>query len=403
MSVEALHVELKQTGQGWQLLRGGVPYLIKGAGGDASLEQLAAAGGNSVRTWDSGDIDALLDEAHSLGISVTVGIWLGHERHGFDYGDAVQVSEQRERARRAVLKYRDHPAVLLWGIGNEMEGFADGDNPLIWNAVNDIAAMIKQLDPAHPTMTVTAEIGGDRIANVHERCPDIDIHGINSYGGAQSLSERLRAAGASKPYIVTEFGPLGPWETGKSPWGAPYEQTSAEKAAFYRQSYQRAVSDAAGSSLGAYAFLWGNKMEGTATWFGMFLDDGSPLGVVDTMAELWSGRAPRNRAPILGPLRLDGEAEVEPGVEISVSAVVVDPDGGEVRTCWVLRPDSNDYMTGGDFRPLLPDIEGAVLDSNNKGAVVRIPEEPGPYRLFLYAYGNNGKAATANLPLLVKE
>ena len=81
--------------------------------------------------------------------------------------------------------------MLLWGIGNEMEGFGDGDDPAIWAAVNDIAAMVKELDPNHPTMTVTAEIGGGRIDGLHERSPAIDIHGINSYGGAPSLPERL--------------------------------------------------------------------------------------------------------------------------------------------------------------------------------------------------------------------
>ncbi|MBG7606195.1 MAG: hypothetical protein IZT58_16455, partial [Actinobacteria bacterium] len=50
-SAKAIPVELRQTEQGWQLLRGGEPYFIRGAGGDGSLEQLAAAGANSVRTW----------------------------------------------------------------------------------------------------------------------------------------------------------------------------------------------------------------------------------------------------------------------------------------------------------------------------------------------------------------
>ena len=74
--------------------------------------------------------------------------------------------------------------MLIWGIGNEMEGFDSGDDPAIWSAVNEVAAMVKELDPLHPTMTVTAEIGGGRVMSVRDRCPAIDIHGIISYGGA---------------------------------------------------------------------------------------------------------------------------------------------------------------------------------------------------------------------------
>ena len=169
--VEAIPVELRQTENGFQLLRDGEPYLIRGAGGTHSLQQLADAGANSIRTWDAQGVDALLDEAHSLGLSVTVGIWLGHERQGFDYNDEAQVSEQFERARKAVLRYKDHPALLLWGVGNEMEGYESGDSPAIWTAVNDIASMIKEIDPHHPTMTVTAELGGGRIESVHQRSP----------------------------------------------------------------------------------------------------------------------------------------------------------------------------------------------------------------------------------------
>jgi hypothetical protein len=399
---KAIPVELQKTGQGWQLLRGGEPYFIRGAGGSASLEQLAAAGANSLRTWGADDIGARLDAAHALGLSVTVGIWLGHERHGFDYNDKTQVREQLERARQTVLRYKDHPAVLLWGIGNEMEGFKEGDNPAIWAAVNEVAAMVKELDPAHPTMTVTAEIGGGRIEGVHKRCPAIDIHGINSYGGAPSLTERYRAGGATKPYVLTEFGPPGSWEVPTSDWGAPFEPTSTEKSAFYRRGYEQGVLGAPGLALGSYAFTWGSKMEGTATWFGMFLDDGARLGAVDTMTELWSGSPPKNLAPTVKPLVIEGEPRVDPGAEVRVRAVIADPEGAAIRVRWVLRRESGDYATGGDYRPMLPVIEGAVLEARTDGARLHMPEAPGPYRLFLYAYDEAGNAANANVPLLVK-
>ena len=399
---EAIPVELRHTEQGWQLLRGGEPYIIKGAGGNGSLEQLAAAGGNSVRTWSTDGVGDILDEAHAHGLTVTVGIWLGHERHGFDYNDENQIREQLERARKAVLQHKDHPALLLWGIGNEMEGFEAGDNPAIWKAVNDVAAMVKELDPHHPTMTVTSFVHGERIDYVHKHSPAIDIHGVNAYGGASIIAERLREGGATKPFILTEFGPVGPWEMPKTEWGAPYEQTSTDKADFYRQSYEQGILAEPGLALGSYAFMWASKMEATETWFGMFLENGAKTAAVDAMTELWSGSLPDDLAPTVEPLALEGNAQVDPGTEISVSSSASDPEGGEVSVRWVLRPEASEYATGGDFRPNLPEIDGVLIESSADGARLRMPEEPGPYRLFFYAFDGAGNAATANVPLLVK-
>ncbi len=399
---EAIPVELKKTAQGWQLLRDSEPYFIKGAGGNASMEALAAAGANSIRTWSGDDIGERLDAAHDLGLSVTVGIWLGHERHGFDYSDEAQVRAQLEHARDIVERYKDHPAVLMWGIGNEMEGFEEGDDPVIWKAVNDVAAMVKELDPNHPTMTVTAFVHGGRIEYLHRKSPAIDVHGVNAYGGAVVVPEFLRDGGATKPFGLTEFGPVGPWEMQKTEWGAPYEQTSTEKAAFYKRAYEEGVTSASGRALGSYAFVWGHKMEATETWFGMFLNDGSRLAAVDVMTELWSGEPPDDLAPEIEPLVVEGPTGVSPGDIVRVGAAVSDPEGEPLRVRWVLRAESGDYMTGGDFRPAIPDIEGSIIESGVDGAVLRMPEEPGPYRLFLYAYDAAGNAATANVPLLVK-
>lgn len=399
---EPVPVELQRVDGGWQLLRGGEPYRIRGAGGTVSLDRLAAAGANSVRTWSTDNVGPLLDEAHALGLTVTVGIWLEHERHGFDYSDRRLVREQLQQAREAVLRYKDHPALLLWGVGNEMEGFGSGDDSEIWAAVNDIAEMIKELDPHHPTMTVTAEIGGGRVEYIHRRSAAIDIHGINAYGGAASIAVRMRDAGATKPYVITEFGPAGTWEVPTTPWGAPLEPTSTEKAESYRQSYQQSVVDNPEMALGAYAFLWGAKMEGTATWFGMLLDDGAKVGAVDVMTELWSGKPPADLAPTIEPVSINTPAAVDPGTEILATTSAVDPEGKTVSLSWVLRPESGEYTTGGDFRPPMEDIDGAVLESAGDSAKVRMPEEPGGYRLFVYARDPAGNAATANIPLLVK-
>ncbi len=402
-SADPVAVELRETEQGWQLYRHGEPYFIRGAGGGASLQRLAGAGANSIRMWNVDGAEKVLDEAHALGMTVTLGIWLEHERHGFDYEDPEQVAEQFEMAKEAVLRFRDHPALLIWGVGNEVEGFGSGDDPAVWKALNDVAAMVKELDPNHPTMTVTAELGGGRIPSLHHGSPAIDIHGVNAYGGAASVAERLREGGATKPFIITEFGPVGPWESPKTEWGAPIEQTSTEKAAYYSDSYTNSILEAEGQALGAYAFLWGHKMEGTATWFGMLLDDGSKLAQADVMSEFWSGKAPSDRAPDIEPIVVDGETAVAPGATVTASVGVVDPEGGEVSIQWALRAESGDYNTGGDFREPIADIEGAIVDPDGATVTVRMPDDPGPYRLFAYAFDESGHAATANIPLLVAD
>ena len=399
---QAVPVTLKQTSHGWELLRDGKPYVIRGAGGDASLAKLAEAGANSIRTWSTDNAAGILDQAHELGLSVTLGIWLGHERHGFDYSNEQQLADQLERVRRDVMRYKDHPALLLWGIGNEMEGFDAGENEAIWSAVNEIATLVKALDPHHPTMTVTAEIGGRRVDFVHNYLTSIDIHGVNSYAGAASLEQRLATANAKKPVVITEFGPPGSWEAETTAWGAPIELTSAEKSASYRSTYKIVEQNKSGLFLGSYTFLWGQKVEATETWFGMFLDDQWKLNTVDTMTELWSGKAPENLAPVISPLRVDGPVQVLPGEIVSIKTNMRDPENDTLSVEWALRPESGDYLTGGDFRRKIPDVEGAVIEGDEAGAKIRMPDEPGAYRIFAYAKDGVASAATANLPLLVK-
>ena len=47
----------------------------------------------------------------------------------------------------------------------------------------------------------------------------------------------MKAAGFTRPYIVTEFGPFGFWEVGSTAWKAPIEPSSTEKAQVYLKNY----------------------------------------------------------------------------------------------------------------------------------------------------------------------
>ena len=164
-------VTIRKTADGYELLRDGKPYLIKGAGGSGSWAALRARGANSVRTWGAENLAAQLDQAHKLGLTVTAGIWLGHTQHGFSYDDPKQVEAQFEQAKKVIDQYKDHPALLMWGIGNEMEGFGAQTNPNVWKAVQQIAAYAHRVAPNHPTMTVTADIGADKVPSLNKYCP----------------------------------------------------------------------------------------------------------------------------------------------------------------------------------------------------------------------------------------
>ena len=174
-------VSIKHTDGKYQLFVNQEPFYIKGAGLEfGEIASLAKHKGNSFRTWrtDNGKQSGkeVLDTAHKNGLMVTMGIEVARERHGFDYNDEAAVKEQFERIKKEVLELKDHPALLIWAIGNELNLRAT--NPKVWDAVNDISKMIHEIDPNHLTTTTIAGISKKEINNIKERCPDIDVLSI---------------------------------------------------------------------------------------------------------------------------------------------------------------------------------------------------------------------------------
>jgi hypothetical protein len=400
-------VTLLQAQGKWTLVRGGKPYFIKGAGGWQNLDLLAQSGGNSIRTWGTENAQRDLDAAQKRGLTVTLGMWLGHKEHGFKYDDPKMVADQLEKAKADVLKYRSHPSLLAWGIGNEMETGQNAD-PNVWKAVEEIAKAVKQLDPNHPTMTVVAELGRDAVnpKQIAALCPDIDILGVNSYAGLLTMPERLKAAGWTKPYVVTEFGPPGPWEVGKTAWGAALEPNSTEKAGIYLRNYQKSIEGQPGWCLGSYCFLWGNKVEATPTWFGMLLPDtGEKLGTVDAMTFAWTGKYPEARAPEITRFECSAaKQEIAPGSKQTVTCLAQGgAPGGKLTYRYEIRPEGSGEIRHEPGQQAPAAIAGVVPPESEDGSQsFTAPTQEGAYRLYLYVRDGKGAAATANVPFLVK-
>ncbi len=412
----AVRVEVVGEDGQYMLLRDGRPYAIKGAGIDrpkgvdpdgADLAQFAAHGGNSFRNWrDQSETDglAILDEAAKHGLTVAMSIPVGRERQGFDYDDEAAVARQMAYAREEVLSYRHHPALLLWIIGNEIN--LEATNPKVFDAVNDIAIMIHELDPNHPVTTTFAGLSGELVRVADERMPDLDIISVQLYADVVNLPKKLAQTGLNRPVMVTEWGTRGHWEVDKTTWGAPIEMNSSDKALHYLTAYRDAIGAVPEHIIGSYAFVWGQKQERTPTWYGLFLADGSETESIDVLHYLWKGDWPANRAPGVESMMLDGKTAddsvtLEPGGHYSAVVNVSDPESDALSFSWEIMRESEATQVGGDKEDVPDTIPGRVQEATGPAVMVHAPEEHGAYRLFVYVYDGQGNAGHANIPFLI--
>jgi len=402
-------VTIKNTEGKYQLLVNNEPFYIKGAGLEfGNIPALAKHNGNSFRTWrtDNGEQSGkeVLDEAHKYGLMVTMGIEVARERHGFDYNDEAAVKEQKERIRKEVLEFKDHPSLLIWAIGNELN--LRSTNPRVWDAVNDISKMIHDIDPNHPTTTTLAGMSQQDIEYIKERCKNIDILSIQLYGSIVKLPKFLKDFGWIGPYMVTEWGATGHWEVPKTSWDIPIEENSSVKAANYLKRHQIAIESDTTQCLGSYVFLWGQKQERTPTWYGVFLEDGKETESVDVMHYIWSKKWPENRTPQIKSFTLNNKTAyqsviLKPNKDAKATIDIVDFENNTINYSWEVLRESTDLKDGGDKENRPESIDIQLTRNQNREINFKLSEK-GNYRLFVYADDGYNHAATANIPFKVE-
>ncbi|MBM3400078.1 MAG: DUF4038 domain-containing protein [Bacteroidetes bacterium] len=416
-------VSLTQKNGQWQLLKNGQPYYIKGAGGTVQLDLLVECGGNTIRTWGIDEAQRILDEAHSKGLMVMLGMWMQHERHGFDYDNNLAVQKQIQHFKSVVDRYKDHPALLMWGIGNEVDLFYS--NTKVWHSIQAIAKYVHETDSNHPTCTVTAGLDSLEVQHILEKAPDIDIYGVNTYGDIAGVPKNIGRFGWTGPYMITEWGPNGHWESPVTPWNAAIEQSSREKSDVYGERYVKYIKADSQHCIGSYVFLWGQKQEYTLTWYGLFTKDNKQTEAVDMLYELWNRKKPPTPTPTLhshslliysmevkAPKMLLGAASDSIRLTAgSLNTATVKPrllrasqeESDNPRSYhieWKLLAESDDKKAGGDMENEAAEVSGFVKKAKDFELQFKAPRQPGAYRLFVTIQYKN-KVAYANVPFEV--
>ncbi len=401
--------EIRETEAGYQLYVNDEPFFIQGAGLEfGSIPKLAAHGANSFRTWrtDNGQRSGkeVLDDALKYGLKVTMGIDVGRERLGFDYDDEAAVKAQLDRIRGEVMEFKDHPALIIWGIGNELNHHSE--NPKVWDAVNEISKMIHEIDPNHLTTTSLAGMNEEYVHLIQERASDLDILSVQMYAEVEILPEQIKKSGWTGPLMVTEWGATGYWEVGNTEWGAPLENNSSVKADFYQSRYRKAIESQKKQVIGSYVFLWGQKQERTPTWFGMFMPDGRETESIDAMHYVWNSEWPANRTPRINAFKLEGKVatdniKLEAGKEYNAMVDMTDPENDPLTYRWEIMKESTTNATGGDAEEVPEVIDKLIVSEPAAEVTFKAPAEPGAYRLFIYVDDNHDHTAHANIPFYV--
>jgi hypothetical protein len=222
--------------QGRQLLVNGKPFVVNGMAysplsigenwqgawrdrPDRYLEDfplIAAGGSNVVRLYAPVLSTAMLDAAWAEGLYVIPMFGVSPDQLVCTAGKDFM----RDRALEMVEEWKDHPAILFWLLGNEVNAnLGAADLCADWFPQLDyLAQEIHAVDPFHPVATANADVHDICVAgcSTDTVLPNVDLWGTQIYRGCQGLdsafAEYEAKADCARPLVVTEFG-VDAWDS----------------------------------------------------------------------------------------------------------------------------------------------------------------------------------------------
>lgn len=396
---------VKKENGAWQLYVDGAPFDVKGVtiGGkttkketiSATFKDLQFLGVNSIRTWGTDeDTRMLLDTAQAYGIKVMVGIWMRHGRPGMEGDDNFNYLEDKQGmedmynyALKTVRDYKDHPAVLCFGVGNEvvLNIATDAEKKAYAQYLEKVCSAIKAEDPAHPVASVSAWTFSWEWWR--DYTPSIDIYAINVYGaGADRIPDEMANLKIDKPYVITEFGVRGEWEVPKDDNGLEIEPDDREKYDVIAEGYPKWIKPKP-ACLGVYVFHYSHSTTHGSVWLTLYYDDAYRPQYWATR-EAFTGKKPVNHVPDITQYALP-DAPAATGAWVPVTLEVTDKEGDDLQISFHYNQRSGGRARADQINPL--EYRGSL----EEGFEVLLPRENGVIKVYAFvrdSYNNLGIA-----------
>lgn len=401
-------VEKAENGE-WTFIIEGKPLKVKGVtfGYDKEVENydryfqdLQFLGVNTIRTWATGENTLqLLDAAHKHDIRVMVGIWMRHGRPGMEDDDSFNyltdtkgMEAMYQNALQTVETYKDHPAVLMWGIGNEvyLNTATDAEKKAYSLQLEKICSEIKKIDTHHPIASVEAWTFG--LDWWEEYVPSLDVYGINCYGaGANLLPDELEKKGVEKPYIITEFGVTGEWDIKQKKNGIKIEPNDVQKYETIVNGYKNWIQPKP-TCLGVFVFHYSSGNNFASPWlFTHHLKMYRPQ--YWAIRKAYTGKEPTNHPPSIENFDLpnsDSKIKSETWIPVSLSVSDVEKEKLEIDFFYNQRTGSRKRRDQVNVLQHRGSLE--------EGFEIQLPKEEGAIKVYVNvkdSFNNVGIASTS--------
>ncbi len=202
-----------------------------------------------------------------------------------NWSDPTYQSQIENIYKQVATELKDHPAVMGFMIGNELNADFKND-PNFWAWVNKVGKMIKEIAPDKLTTVALIDDGFQSLDAINQIGPKengtvmpyIDAWGINNYRGDSSSSGPNSGFTAgfwsgyqsrsSKPLLMTEWGVPASMHVPDEayPSGIPQElpNNAEDQATFIKNHYKDMVQNSTingGISSGGTLFMWADQWD----------------------------------------------------------------------------------------------------------------------------------------------